>query len=61
MMRVLLTPDGTSLEIPGMITVFCVIGPNPTNNAEEGVRVNVPGIIHFNDVTGGENVYIRTS
>jgi hypothetical protein len=61
MMRVLFTPDGTSLQLPGIIWVFCLIGPNPPNSAEEGVRVNVPGIINFNDVTGGENLYIQTS
>jgi hypothetical protein len=60
-MRVLLTPEGTTLRIPGKLWVFCLIGPNPPNSAEEGIRLNVPGIINFNDVTGGENVYIRTS
>src|SRR5919198_1507227 len=61
MMRVLLTPDGTTLQIPAKLWVFCLIGPNPPNSAEEGVRLNIPGHINFNDVTGGENVYIRTS
>jgi hypothetical protein len=61
MMRVLFTPDGTSLHIPGIIWVFCVIGTKVPSSAEEGVRVNVPGIINFNDVAGGENVYIETT
>lgn len=61
MMRVLFTPEGTTLHIPGIMWVFCVIGSHRPNSAEEGVRVNVPGIINFNDVTGGMNIYIRTT
>jgi hypothetical protein len=62
-MRVMLT---TSFgEVPGTITVICVIGPNPPNSIlgtrGEGVTVNVPGIINFNHSAGGENVYIQTS
>ena len=59
MMRVLLTtPIG---QFKGTLWVFCVIGPNPPNSVEEGVRLSVPGIINFNDVVTGMNVYIRTS
>lgn len=58
-MAVLLTPQGTSLELPAMLSVFCVIGNHVPVSAEEGVRLNVPGIINFNDVTGGDNVYVR--
>jgi hypothetical protein len=59
MMRVLLsTPLG---QFKGTMWVFCVIGPNPPNFVEEGIRLSVPGIINFNDVVTGENVYIRTS
>ena len=58
-MAVLLTPDGTTLELPAMLTVFCVIGNHVPVSAEEGVRLNVPGIINFNDVTGGDNAYER--
>ena len=61
MMGVLLTPDGTTLQIPAILWVFCIIGDKVPGSAEEGVRLNVPGIINFNDVTGGDNVYIRTS
>jgi hypothetical protein len=61
MMRVLLTPDGTTLQIPGILSVYCVIGDKRPSSAEEGVRLVVPGHINFNDVTGGENVYIQTS
>jgi hypothetical protein len=59
LMSVLLTPDGTTLQIPAMLTVYCLIGDHVPSSAEEGVRLNVPGIINFNDVTGGENVYVR--
>jgi hypothetical protein len=64
-MRVTLTPEGTELAIPGVLTVFCIIGPNPPTShddpSEEGVTLVVPGIINFNRVVTGENVYIQTS
>jgi len=60
LISVLLTPNGTTLQIPAMLTVFCVIGDHVPGSAEEGVRLNVPGIINFNHATGGDNVYIRT-
>jgi hypothetical protein len=60
-MRVLLTPDGTNLQIPGILSVFCVIGNKRPSSVEEGVRVVVPGHVNFNEVTGGMNVYIQTS
>jgi hypothetical protein len=58
-MKVLLTPDGTSLEIPATLTVFCVIGDHRPSSAEEGIRLVVPGHVNFNDATGGDNIYIR--
>jgi hypothetical protein len=67
-MRVAFTPDGTSLTIPGIITVFCVIGPqappphdNPTEPGEEGATAVIPGIANFNKIVSGMNVYIQTS
>ena len=62
-MRVTLeTPLG---ELPGIMTVFCIIGPQaPSSHNEpdgEGVTVNVPGIINFNHTEHGENVYVRVS
>jgi hypothetical protein len=67
-MRVVFTPAGTSLTIPGIITVFCVIGPqappphdNPTEPGEEGATAVVPGIANFNKIVSGMNVYIQTS
>jgi len=64
-MSVTLTPSGTSLQLPGTMTVFCVIGPHPPQSIlgplTEGVTLNVPGIQNFNHSTGGDNVYIQTS
>jgi hypothetical protein len=67
-MGVVFTPAGTSLTIPGIITVFCVIGPqaptphdNPTEPGEEGATAVVPGIANFNKIVSGMNVYIQTS
>jgi hypothetical protein len=59
LMAVQLTPNGTTLQIPAMLSVFCVIGDHVPGSTEEGIRLNVPGIINFNDVTGGDNVYIQ--
>ena len=56
------TPLGT---LPGIITVFCIIGPQAPSShnvpSGEGVTVVVPGIINFNHTGGGENVYVRVS
>jgi hypothetical protein len=58
-MTVQLTPTGTALQIPAMLTVICVIGDHVPGSAEEGVRLNVQDIINFTHATGGDNVYIR--
>jgi hypothetical protein len=62
-MTVTLTPDGTSLAIPGTLTVFCIIGPNPPNSHDdptgEGIHLVVPGIANFNKIVSGMNHYIR--
>jgi len=58
------TPHG---ELPGILTVICVIGPNPPNSIisngdrSEGATLSVPGVINFNHTAGGENVIIQTS
>jgi len=63
-MRVMLMPTGTTLHLPGILTVICVIGPNPPNSINgprgEGVTLNVPGVNNFNHSAGGENIYIQT-
>jgi hypothetical protein len=63
-MRVMLTtPFG---QLPGILTVICVIGPNPPNSIissgdrSEGATLSVPGIINFNHTAGGDNVIIQT-
>jgi len=56
------TPIG---ELPGIITVFCVVGDKVPASIggpfTEGVTVDVPGIVNFNHPGGGDNVYIQTS
>ena len=56
------TPLG---ELPGTITVFCVVGDKVPSSIggpfNEGVTVDVPGIINFNHPVHGDNVYIQTS
>ena len=64
-MSVTLTPNGTSLQLPGILTVFCVIGPHAPQSVlgplTEGVTVKVPGIQNFNHSAGGDNRYEQTS
>src|SRR5205823_1357778 len=59
-MSVTLTPTGTSLQLPGTMTVFCVIGTHAPQSIlgplTEGVTLNVPGIQNFNHSDGGDNV-----
>jgi hypothetical protein len=64
-MSVTLTPTGTSLHLPGTLTVFCVIGTHAPQSIlgplTEGVTLNVPGIENFNHSAGGDNVFIQIS
>jgi len=54
-------PGGSTL--PGILTIFCIIGPQaPASHAlpeGEGVTLNIPGVINFNHPHHGDNVYIR--
>jgi len=54
------TPIG---QFPGMLTVFCIVGPQaPASHrppGREGVTLNVPGIVNFNHTARGDNIYIR--
>jgi hypothetical protein len=61
-MRVAITVGGQ--QHAGILSVFCIIGDNPPNDHdepdEEGVRLNVIGVINFNETApGGANVYVR--
>src|SRR5438128_318901 len=52
-LRVLLTTPIGAFD--GILTVFCVIGTNPPNAVEEGVTLDVPGLININHITGWAN------
>jgi hypothetical protein len=64
-LRVVLTPSGTTLALPGVLTVFCIVGPQTPEShdepAEEGITLVVPGLFNFNEIVRGMNIYIRTS
>jgi hypothetical protein len=51
-LRVLLTAGSQQLE--GILTIFCIVGDNPPNShdelIEEGITLDVPGVINFNKV-----------
>jgi len=59
-----LTPSGTSLTLQGILTVFCIVGPQtPATHSDpsgEGVTLVVPGHANFNKIVSGMNIYIRT-
>ncbi len=59
-LAVSLTPDGTTLEIPGILEIECLLG-NPPAAAEEGIRLLVKGHVNFNKSVeeSGENVFVR--
>jgi hypothetical protein len=64
-LAVTLTPDGTTLALPGTLTIFCIIGPQtPATHADpsgEGVTLVVDDVLNFNKIVSGMNVYIKTS
>ena len=64
-MAVDLTPKGTSLTLQGILTIFCIVGPQtPTPHSDpsgEGIHLVVPGHANFNKIVSGMNIYIRTS
>src|SRR5712692_6065720 len=53
-------PAGTNLMLPGILEIECALG-TPPGGAEEGVRLLVQGIIHFNKSVheSGENVFVK--
>jgi hypothetical protein len=64
-MRIVATPNGTTLQIPAILTIFCIIGPNPPNSHDdptgEGIHLVVPEMINFNQIVQGMNVFIQES
>lgn len=53
-----------SQQLEGVLTIFCVAGENPPNShdeeIEEGVTLNIPGVINFNHVYEMEhNHFVR--
>jgi hypothetical protein len=64
-LAVTLTPDGTTLALPGTLTIFCIIGPQTPATHEdpsgEGITLVVNGALNFNKIVSGMNVYIKTS
>lgn len=62
-LRVMLTPTGAGFALDGILTVFCIVGPNPPDSHDEpmgeGVTLDVVGVINFTHTSGGQNIYIR--
>jgi hypothetical protein len=64
-LAVILTPSGTTLALPGTLTVFCIVGPQtPATHDDptgEGVTLVVADVLNFNKIVSGMNIYIQTS
>lgn len=62
---VTLMPAGTRVMLDGNLTIFCIIGPQTPATHEdptgEGVRLVVAGVLNFNKIVSGMNLYVRTS
>src|SRR6516225_8716064 len=52
-LRVVLTDSTSGQQFDGTIWVFCLIGPNPPNSAQEGARLNIVGVNNFNNIVSG--------
>ncbi len=63
MLRVQLTSESGQFE--GILSVFCIIGPNPPNSHDdesgEGARLDIIGVNNFNKIISGGNVYVKTN
>jgi hypothetical protein len=59
------TPTGTNLQVEAILTIFCIVGPNPPNSHDdpsgEGIHLVVPGIVNFNKIVDGMNIFIQQS
>jgi hypothetical protein len=56
------TPDANpSVHLSGALRITCIIGPDVTPSAIEGIRLNVYDVINFNKTVpeSGANVYIQ--
>lgn len=56
---VALTPHGTTLQIPGILRVECLLG-SPPGGAAEGIRLLVKGHVNFNKTVpeSGQTVFV---
>jgi hypothetical protein len=54
------TPLG---QFPGVLTVFCIVGPMAPGSHNtpdgEGVTLNIQDFINFSHTGGGENIFVR--
>jgi hypothetical protein len=44
-----------SAEFDGVLTISCLIGPDIPAGAEEGITLNIPGVINFDDLIPEES------
>ena len=61
LLRVSLHPEGhPDVSIAGTLEIICLVGPNVPKGAEEGIKLNVPGLVHFNKSVSGETLFVAT-
>jgi len=64
-LKMAVTLDTAIGQFPAVLTIFCIIGPGaPASHSTpegEGVTLNIPGVINFNQTVHGDNVYVRVA
>ncbi len=53
--------SASGLQFDGILWVDCEVGAPPPSGQTEGVRLDVPGVIHFNKQVSGFTLFIRTA
>ena len=61
LLRIHLSPAGGGAGFDAVLQIHCELGDKIPSGVHEGIRLNVPGIINFNQEVSGATVYIRTS
>jgi len=60
LVRIHLSPSTGGAGFDGVLRITCLIG-SPPAGANEGIRLNVQGVINFNKEVSGNTLFIRTS
>jgi hypothetical protein len=60
MLRVLMDPgEPGGARFPAILWVHCLLGDKIPQGSEEGIRLNVPGVLNFQQTVSGFTLFIR--